>query len=110
MIIDTNILIIIILSFLLILQISLLIVIRKLINNLISLTRQLNAAKIKRLSNYLLPGKVYGTCQNCHYRQTYVNTNSIASGFFYYHCKVNETGINLSDSCSKFEPEHTKTR
>jgi hypothetical protein len=108
--IETSSAIIIVLIFLLIIQISVLFIIRKLISKLSVLIKEVNTAKIKLSYKNIIPNKTLMTCHNCHFRQTFFRSDIEGENAFFYRCKVYGIEINLEDSCNKFELETSKTK
>jgi len=47
-------------------------------------------------------------CQYCKYRMSFIQvTNEMQNDQFYYRCKLKNVEISLSDSCEKFERDHS---
>ncbi len=108
--IETSIVIISVLVFLLLIQISVLLLIKKLITKLSVLAKEVNASKVKLLSKNLVPTKIIKTCQNCQFRQSFFRHDEDLSHSFFYLCRLKKSETKLEDSCTKFELETTKTK
>jgi hypothetical protein len=105
---DTAITLILILFMLLVLQIVVLFILRRMITNLGKLTNELNQAKHRyaiKSTKELIFEKSFKTCQNCFYRQSFFKKDMDDKEILFYRCKLHGTEIDLKDSCAKFQLE-----
>ena len=102
---NTTLMLIFILLSLLGIQVIVLFILRRMINNLSKLTKELNLAKHRysiKYSKELISDKSFKTCQNCCFRQSFFKKDTDDSEILFYRCKLHGTEIELKDSCNKF--------
>lgn len=99
--------IIIVLLILITLQVFSLIHLKKTISGINKFSGDLKMVGTKKFvaqfyKNLILSNPIK-TCQNCTFRQAFLNTDQGDNNSFFYRCKINQFEIELEDSCSKFE-------
>lgn len=93
---------------LIIIQAFSIVVIKKMVAKLAHLTKDLKIARL----NFALKSKkeiIYAsqikTCQNCYFRQTFINKELKDDSILFYRCKLNGIEVDLKHSCANFHIE-----
>lgn len=106
---DSSILFIAILLFLLIIQVFALFVIKKLLKGMAVLVSELKNTRKKityqHLTKEIIASNTYKTCQNCVFRQSFIEADNTQQDMFFYRCRLTQTGVQLNDSCVNFQLE-----
>lgn len=106
---DSSILFIAILLFLLFIQIFALFVIKRLMKGMSVLVSELKNTRKKityqNLTKEIIANNTYKTCQNCVFRQSFIEISDAQQDMFFYRCRLTQTGVHLNDSCINFQLE-----
>ena len=57
------------------------------------------------LTREIISENSYKTCENCIFRQSFIDELSNENESFFYRCKIRGTDIQLKDSCTRFQLE-----